>query len=126
MTLLALDPANAKTMKYDPPIAAGHDNVGECPAKYRATAPDGESSPKPLFRCPPLYPERCVAKGHSKDGVVVIYDIDADGVPFNTRVAGTTNVCLNDAAADSVLRWRFEPSESGAKDVATTISFELR
>lgn len=81
----------------------------------------------PLERIPPKFPKRFLRGNHS--GYVKLkFDVNAEGKVTNPIVTASTNDKLDDAALESVKKWRYTPgipAEDG-KDIETTIRFDLQ
>jgi len=80
----------------------------------------------PLKRIPPIMPRGAKRSGH----VVVVFDVDEAGIPFNTRVLSSSEKVFESPAVRSVNKWVYSPIGRGEdskvrKDVSTRISFKL-
>lgn len=85
---------------------------------------------RPIKRLPPRYPEKCMRIAKSTETVIVEFDVTAEGLTSNARVAESTEPCLNESARDSVRDWKFRPKVEGGKaverkGVQTAIIYEL-
>lgn len=116
---------------YSPPRLYEAKGEFECPERMRFPAKEqspealqGEE-PRVLFRCPPLYPKKCMMRSDATDTVDLIFDVLPSGIPTAARVMATTNPCLNDAAVAATLKWRFVESERTWSDIPTTITLIL-
>ena len=70
---------------------------------------------------PPLYPPEAV-RDHSEGKTILMVTVGVDGVPSNVVVSTSSgNVHLDDAAADTVKGWRFEPMRCDGKIVVSQI-----
>lgn len=125
---ITLKPTEKERVLYDPPLGFSFDAVNSCRWKLMPPPEDDESDdverPKPIFRCPPEYPERCM-RGLSRKAVLVLFDIEPSGLTANVRVVASTDPCLNKTAAKAVSSWRYEESANRWPDVDTHITFEL-
>lgn len=73
--------------------------------------------PKPLFRAPPVYPERLRA-ANVEGTVAVRFVIDEEGVPRFPVAVDATDPALGWAAVTAVQRQRYAPASKGGKPVA--------
>jgi len=72
---------------------------------------------KPVLKFPPVYPERCRAKG-IEGRVVVEFDVSPTGVVENPRVIeAEPNRCFNNASIKAVKQWKYEPKVINGKAV---------
>ncbi|GEM_PF-3816759 len=85
------------------------------------TYPNLKVSCRGVFR----YPEKCIGKAESVETVTFLHDVSPGGAVQNIRLKETTNECFENEAWTSVIRSRYEPSDSGGKDLETTITFRL-
>ncbi|NNC37964.1 MAG: TonB family protein [Acidimicrobiales bacterium] len=90
---------------------------------------DYKSKVTPLKRTPPKMPGG-FASGKKSGHVVVMFDVDNDGKPFNIRKVSSTSSKLDKAAMKSVKDWEFskrspDEADNARKDVSTTITFRL-
>ncbi|MFC2951017.1 energy transducer TonB [Marinicaulis aureus] len=85
---------------------------------------------RPAVRVPPRYPEKCMRRAKDEEAVLVGFDVSATGDTENIQVLESTNKCLNDAATESVARWKYRPKTVGGEAVSrrgvqTVITFML-
>lgn len=69
-------------------------------------------------RVPPIYPQRCFQGAARLEIVVSAFDINESGATENIRTVDSRNSCLDDAATQSIQKWRYV----GAPEVAATIT----
>ena len=77
----------------------------------------------------PRYPAECTAAAAEMESVTVLFDVTTGGHTANAAVLTSSNDCFNEAALDSVARWRFSPrSVDGAAEAAlgkrATLNFQ--
>ena len=80
----------------------------------------------PLVRIPPIMPRNARRSGH----VIVVFDIDETGKPFNVRVLSSSEEIFEQPAMQSVEKWMYTPVDRGEdtkvrKDVSSKITFKL-
>ncbi|MEN0652617.1 MULTISPECIES: energy transducer TonB [Hyphobacterium] len=69
----------------------------------------------PLVRFDPVYPDNLLMRG-VEGNCLVVYDIAADGTPFNIS-ANCSNSGFVRSAERAVQRWRFNPRREDGQDV---------
>jgi hypothetical protein len=116
--------ASQDFITYDPPKAIDK-SPRTCPKKMRHEKNNDTGNPKIIYWCSPLYPERCIKEAEPSETVHLLYDVGSDGKPLNVRITRTTNECFIEAAAISVLQWRYEQSEEGAQNLTVTITMNF-
>ncbi len=81
----------------------------------------------PLERIPPRFPPKFL-RGNYSGYVTLKFDVDVDGKVLNAVVTGSTNKKLDEAALESVLKWRYSPNipAEDAKGIESTIRFDLQ
>lgn len=82
--------------------------------------------PKLLCRIPPVYEEACIKNAAPLKIVVLVYDVSPEGLTENIRLKSTDDECVVRAAAASLALWSYEPTEYGAANLETSITFELQ
>ncbi|MEE2692423.1 MAG: hypothetical protein VX640_12865 [Pseudomonadota bacterium] len=95
------------------------------PSEAQIAEAEALGQPRLLCRMPPNYPEKCFADARPVETVKLRYDVRPDGYTTNLRMIEASYDCVVEPAAGSLLLWKYEPSESGAKDLETEIRFEL-
>lgn len=85
---------------------------------------------RPAVRVPPQYPEKCMRTAKEKESVLVRYDVNERGDTENIEIEQTTNKCLNEAASEAVVKWKYRPKTVDGAPVArrgvqTVVSFVL-
>lgn len=72
---------------------------------------------EPILKFPPVYPERCRARG-LEGRVVVEFDVSPTGLVENARVIeATPTKCFNSASVKAVKQWKYEPKVINGKAV---------
>ncbi len=117
--------AAAQPLVFDPPVLAKKNGGDQCFSGDR-DVDAATDRPQPIVRTAPDIPRKCLRRLAATEVVSVLFDVGADGAACNIRIVSTTNRCLSEAAAASVLGWRFEQSEAGAFDMKTDITLEFR
>ncbi len=101
---------------------------------------DGAPQPNPITGGPavvearlirsigPRYPARCERAAGALETVTVMFDVNANGRPTNSRVTAASDDCFEDAAVEAVGKWRFNPrTVDGAprpqKNIEATLNF---
>ncbi|WP_428407038.1 TonB family protein [Hyphococcus sp.] len=89
-----------------------------------------EYDARPTVRVPPNYPRKCMRSAKEDEAVLVRYDVNERGTTENVEVQESINKCLNEAAAESVIRWKFRPkliegAPVARRGVQTVIHFRL-
>lgn len=85
--------------------------------------------PTPVQQVKPLYPEKC-KKEKIEGSVILEVGIDEEGNVINVRVLKSVHPDLDNAALDSVKKWKYKPVIKGEEPVpvvfAVTVNFWLR
>lgn len=120
-----LDQADAKRRELMAPKAY----VRNCKRYSKMTAiavgANGDAYPvKVICRMPPIYPEECFEKAKRNEAVRLRFDVVPDGYTSNIRLVEATNQCHVQAAASSLMLWKFEATETGAAELETKVTFE--
>ncbi len=71
------------------------------------------------------YPQRCLKRSNGAETVTFKFDVTSNGWVTNIRLENTSNACFVDAARTALEKSRYEKSDSGARDIETTLTFEL-
>jgi protein TonB len=74
----------------------------------------------------PIYPE--VARRRGQEGtVVLVVEIDSNGVPTRVEVKRSSGFRLLDlSATKTVIKWRFSPAKLGGRPVTSTLELPIR
>ncbi|MHA7872578.1 MAG: TonB family protein [Hyphococcus sp.] len=93
--------------------AASSDGPSQTSAAMRAPAPDAIPEnvveARIIERIEPVYPRRCANDARPVETVIVTFNITADGLVADERVAEATSACFENAALNALRRWRFQP-----------------
>ncbi|MEE2527153.1 energy transducer TonB [Hyphobacterium sp. HN65] len=126
-----LDELQARVLasNFRPTECASDDET--CPATIAAELAAGETyiPSIPMFRIPPVYPSRAAQLG--REGYVdVVFSVDERGRTFNVEVVESSSTLFENAALDSVERWRYWPAIRNGEPVQrhgvhTRIEFEF-
>jgi TonB family protein len=101
--------------------AASEDPPGK-PGAYRAGG--GVTSPVPLYRPEPDYPEE--ARRAKRQGTVVLYvEVDPTGHPRNIKVLRRLGHGLDEKATEALEKWRFRPGYKDGKPVTVASTVEV-
>lgn len=94
------------------------------PAAVEAPAEPAQTfQPRPIAgrTPPPRYPPQALRRGE-RGNVLVRVEVGPDGVPVSVSVAQSSGSRLLDrAAAEAVLRWRFQPAELNGRPTVGTV-----
>jgi TonB family protein len=118
-------PAFFEARRQDPSAArltqAGEENQ----SNDRPHRVGGSVSPPKCISCPqPEYNE--VPRKNRIEGVVVLWAvIDADGRVDNIRIAKPLGAGLDEAALETIQRWRLEPARRDGKPVPAQFTIEV-
>lgn len=94
---------------------------------FAAAAQGAESAEevfaKPIDRRPPEYPMACQLPAGEEikpQTVVVMFDVNRDGLTENVRVRESTDQCFEEAAIIAVRAWQYEPRRVNGRRAAQT------
>lgn len=94
------------------------------------TGPIGIPIGTPSVKFAPVYPENCRARG--AQGVVMVeFDVTAEGTVINPRVVASENSCLDRAAINTIVKWKFQPQTDSSgrpvpqRGLRQTFNFQL-
>jgi len=101
------------------------DSLGEPSTEHIYGPKDGAKSPKLTYSCAPEYPKR--ARSSHIEGVVVLsLVVGSNGVLREVVVARSLSPDLDEAAIDTVKKWKFAPGTKDGRPVACRISIEIQ
>ncbi len=84
----------------------------------------GQTSPRPLYQTPPVYPPEMAASSTEGD-VTVEFIVDNNGDTRELRVVRSTRKEFEGAAVAAVSQWKFVPGQIRGRNIATRISQKL-
>lgn len=84
----------------------------------------------PTVKFAPVYPENCRARG--AQGVVMVeFDVTTEGTVVNPRVIASENSCLDRAAMNTIVKWKYQPQTDSSgrpvpqRGLRQTFNFQL-
>lgn len=94
------------------------------------TVPIGIPIGTPSVKFAPIYPENCRARG--AQGVVMVeFDVTPEGTVVNPRVVASENSCLDRAAMNTIVKWKYQPQTDSSgrpvpqRGLRQTFNFQL-
>ena len=114
-TAIAQDPA--------PVDLTGNDHVPICRGKD-TDVPGCITAPHATYSPDPKYPKK-ESKAHRRGTVVLDLVVDADGLPRDIKVYLPLSPEFDEAALDTVKKWKFSPATRDGKPIATQIEVEV-
>ncbi|MEO1151096.1 MAG: TonB family protein [Pseudomonadota bacterium] len=78
----------------------------------------------PIYRVPPIYPEKCLDLAGKEEYVLLRFTVDADGKPTDIEVEDASSRCFIRAAKKSTMKWRYRPAQDDGVPVARRNVFQ--
>ncbi len=128
---LGYSTAQAQKVVYDPPQRFGDTVNQTCPDELRVLGDlfvdekDGYVSPAATMTCRPVFRPTCLIVPFRDEKATLVFDVDPTGRSQNVRLVSTTNACLDNNAALSILLSEFEASPNGGSNLSRTVRFEF-
>ena len=67
-----------------------------------------DADARPLVRIPPVMPTR-FSEGNHSGRCAVMFDVSAEGSPFNVQITSCSDNVLRRSTKNAVLKWRYQP-----------------
>jgi len=113
---------------FDPDSGITDKGPVECVGGPPPGSPLSEVSPHPIFAPDPSYPDAARLRGVSGE-VTLAVDVLPDGSTNNIRIVKSLDPALDQAAVETVARWKFKPATKGGipvkAEVKVAVSFRL-
>ncbi len=82
------------------------------------------TSPQAVYSPDPTFPKKA-RKGHKKGWIVFSLAVGQDGLPRDITLVRGISTEVDEAALDSLRKWRFTPAMKDGKRVAVKITVEI-
>jgi TonB family protein len=90
------------------------------PASFRRVSPPAQASPRVVYSAPARYTAE--AASQKIDGVVLLeVTVRTDGSVVSPRVIKSLGFGLDEAAIESVLKWKYEPAQRDGRPVEVQV-----